>query len=434
MGVAVERISASQPRRGRSPQLPSEAIVQEILRFNQGRDPRRLRLKYTAMRASAFAFLRGTCHLFYAGMPAEPILHSAPLAWVCGDLHLENFGAYKGDNRLTYFDLNDFDEACLAPCTWELLRMLTSIFLAGDELGSTEGDAVKLCRAFLEAYCAQLSGGKPRWIERPLAQGLIRDLLQDLKRIQRAKFLDKRTIDKGKHRRLRVDGKHALETLERERTQVEKQLARFARGQKHADFYRVLDMADRIAGTGSLGVKRYAVLVEGRGSPDGNFLLDVKEALPSAPARHLTIPQGSWANEAQRVVTLQCAMEAIAPALLTTLEIGGRPYVLRELQPIEQRVNLAAHRGSLGKLEIVIRSMGDLTAWSELRVAGWRGSATREELSDFGADARWCKQLLGLARQRSRLMTGYWQEYCVAYDAGAFADESPGKRQAAISR
>ena len=78
--------------------------VEAIRRYNQGRDPRRLELKYKAMRGSAFAFLRGSCHLFYAGLPSDALLHKAPAAWISGDLHLENFGAYKGDNRLVYFD------------------------------------------------------------------------------------------------------------------------------------------------------------------------------------------------------------------------------------------------------------------------------------------------------------------------------------------
>ncbi|HEV2212792.1 MAG TPA: DUF2252 family protein, partial [Gammaproteobacteria bacterium] len=293
--------------------MPATAVVDQILRFNQGRDPRRLELKYRAMRSNPFAFLRGSCHLFYADLPALSLLQNAPLAWISGDLHLENFGAFKGDNRLVYFDLNDFDEACLAPCSWEPLRLLASVLLAGDTLGYRERDALKLCRAYLEAYCTELAAGKPRWIERPLAEGLIRELLQDLKRTQRRKFLDKRSSLKGKRRRFKLDGKRGLPTDKREREQVELHLERFARTQKHPGFYRVLDVADRIAGTGSLGVHRYAVLVEGRGSPDENFLLDIKEALPSAPCLHLKVPQPKWDSEAARVVTLQRNIEAIAP-------------------------------------------------------------------------------------------------------------------------
>jgi uncharacterized protein (DUF2252 family) len=401
----------------------SYSPVKEILRFNRDRDPRRLNLKYKAMRASAFTFLRGTCHLFYAGLPAEAVLQRAPLAWICGDLHLENFGAYKGDNRLVYFDLNDFDEACLAPCTWDPLRLLASVFLAGSTLGYGEREAIRLGRSFLHVYATQLREGKPRWIERPLAVGLIRDLLRELKGTKRAKFLERRTTLEGGRRRLQVDGRRALKTPLRRGRQIAAHLARFARNQEHPGFYRVLEVADRIAGTGSLGVERYAVLVEGRGSPDGNFLLDVKAALPSATVRHARVPQPKWASEAERVATLQRNIQAIAPALLSTLTIGGRSYVLRELQPVEQRLNLSAWKRRLTRLELIFRSMGELTAWGQLRSAGWRGSAQREALSGFGAQRQWGNELLELAHQRSRLISRYWNEYCAAFDAGELAIE-----------
>jgi uncharacterized protein (DUF2252 family) len=50
-------------------------------------------------------------------------------------------------------------------------------------------------------------------------------------------------------------------------------------------FFEVLDVAHRIAGTGSLGLERYVVLIEGKGSPNGNYLLDLKQSLASSLAR-----------------------------------------------------------------------------------------------------------------------------------------------------
>ena len=90
-------------------------VISEIRTFNAGREVERLKLKYQKMRKDPFSFLRGSCHLFYKRLPEFRLFKSAPLVWVCGDLHLENFGSYKGNNRLTYFDLNDFDESALAP-------------------------------------------------------------------------------------------------------------------------------------------------------------------------------------------------------------------------------------------------------------------------------------------------------------------------------
>ena len=101
--------------------------AQQLKTFNAGREPQRLQLKYAAMRASPFAFLRGSCHLFYARMARGGVHKGAPVGWLCGDLHLENFGSYQGDNGLVYFDINDFDESALAPLTWDLVRLLASV-------------------------------------------------------------------------------------------------------------------------------------------------------------------------------------------------------------------------------------------------------------------------------------------------------------------
>ena len=97
--------------------MPTIDILSRIQAYNSNRDAERLAMKYRKMRADPFVFLRGTCHLFYERLAGLDIDLKAPATWVCGDLHLENFGSYKGDNRLAYFDINDFDEAALAPCS-----------------------------------------------------------------------------------------------------------------------------------------------------------------------------------------------------------------------------------------------------------------------------------------------------------------------------
>src|SRR6266700_687104 len=107
-------------------------VAERIKQFNTGRLPEFLSIKYKGMKESAFRFFRGTCHLFYEDMSTLPPLPPAPVSWVCGDLHIENFGSYKGDNRLEYFDLNDFDESLQVPVTWEVARLLTSILLAAE--------------------------------------------------------------------------------------------------------------------------------------------------------------------------------------------------------------------------------------------------------------------------------------------------------------
>src|ERR1700676_2091506 len=70
-------------------------VLERIERYNRGREPERLAIKYARMRSSPFVFLRGTAHLFYEDWPRRSPLNKAPKTWICGDLHLENFGGYK---------------------------------------------------------------------------------------------------------------------------------------------------------------------------------------------------------------------------------------------------------------------------------------------------------------------------------------------------
>ena len=120
------------------------SIVERIQRYNAGREPERLARKYEAMGQSAFGFLRGTSHLFHEDWNGGAVLDRTPAAWITGDLHLENFGSFKGDNRLAYFDLNDFDEATLAPCARDLARMLTSALVAARSLKLKEREGRRL--------------------------------------------------------------------------------------------------------------------------------------------------------------------------------------------------------------------------------------------------------------------------------------------------
>lgn len=171
-----------------------DEIVDSILKYNAHREAERVAMKFRAMRENAFSFMRGSCHLYYEDWPFQDMrLNDAPAAWICGDLHLENFGCYKGDNRLVYFDLNDFDEAVLAPATWELGRWLASMLVAADSLKLPEIDAERLCQTGLASYSAALVAGKARWLERDTASGMIKSLLNPLRMRHREAFLNSRT-------------------------------------------------------------------------------------------------------------------------------------------------------------------------------------------------------------------------------------------------
>ncbi|PCE23300.1 hypothetical protein BWP39_26865 [Paraburkholderia acidicola] len=399
-------------------------IAQQIAAFNTGRDPERLAMKYKLMRTSPFVFLRGTCHLFYARLPAGSVLDTSPTVWICGDMHLENFGSYKGDNGLIYFDINDFDEACLAPSLFELIRLLTSVLVGASDLNVSRAEALALCHTAIDAYASALTVGKARWIEEETSTGMVRDLFDALHARTRVDYLNRRCDVKGKRRVLRIDGKKALPVDDSTREKVTAFMDDFASHLETPGFYRVLDVARRIAGTGSLGVDRYVMLVEGKGSPDGNYLLDLKQALSSSVVPHVKTKQPKWASEAQRVVAVQQRVQAVSQAFLHAVEYEKRPYVLRGLQPSEDRVALSAWNGKLPRLEAVVNSMAQLCAWAQLRSGGREGSAIADDLIAFGSRKDWQLPLIELATQCEAQIAADWKTYCDAYDSGAFKVET----------
>jgi uncharacterized protein (DUF2252 family) len=397
------------------------SVAERIRRFNQGRDPERLRRKYEAMRQSPFVFLRGTCHLFAEDWPRSGALNAAPLAWLCGDLHFENLGAFKGDNRLEYFDLNDFDDAILGPCTWDVARFLTSLLVGTRGLGLQRRQVVALARTFLAAYAGALGGGKARWVERETARGMVKDLLAGVQSRKRKQLLKKRTVLQGGRRRLRVDGMYALPASAADRRTVVAFMGAFAARQSQPEFFNVLDVARRIAGTGSLGVERYVILVEGKGSPHRNYLIDLKSALPSAWQPYLRVAQPLWRTEAERVVAAQERAQAASPALLQAVDIGPTSFVLRELQPREDRLSLAHWQGKLRRLETVMTTMGEIVAWAQLRGSGRQGAAVADAFIEFARQQKWQRTVLDYAESYAHQVEGDWRNFCEAFDAGSLA-------------
>ncbi|MDE2309215.1 MAG: DUF2252 domain-containing protein [Betaproteobacteria bacterium] len=410
------------------PSQRSSGVIDAIFSNNAGRDSERLALKYAKMAQSPFIFLRGACHLFYDGLPDSPLFRDAPLAWCCGDLHFENFGSYKGDNRQVYFDINDYDEAALAPLTWDMIRLLTSIQCGAEALNATHAESLAASQSCLDAYRSALINGKPLWVERETSGGLVNVLLTTLQGRERAAFLGKRTIRKSRRRSLRLDGVKALPASDAQNKTVTEFMDRFAATQPSPKFFQVLDIGRRIAGTGSLGVERFVVLVEGKGSPDGNYLLDIKEAKPSAMVPHLArlgIKQPAWSDEANRVVSIQNRLQAVDHAFLHPVKLDGLPCILRGLQPSEDRVSIGEWGKKLDRLREVVATMGRILAWDQLRASGRSGSASADELIAFAQRGDWMKEMLNVATEITLTTQQQWKIFTEALSSQQSAEPTP---------
>ena len=401
--------------------MSAKPNVADIIRaYNAGREPERLTMKLATMRATPFGFLRGSAHLYWQRVLQAGVAATAPPAWCSGDQHLENFGTYRGDNGLVYFDLNDFDEAALAPCDWEILRLLTSILIAAPSLHLTKADARELAKLVANAYRHELTIGKARWIERKTATGAIDTLMAALKKRRQTRLLDRRTVLKKGQRHLDPDSTRMLPVADPDRAALQRFATALAKTHGADNYFTLIDAARRIAGTGSLGMSRFVLLLEGTGSPEGNVLLDLKAASASSMVGIPGIVQPKWSNDAERIVAIQQRCQAIAPGQLRAVPFEGKAYVLKELQPDADRLNLARIAADREQLADAFQTMGHLVAWAQLRSSGRDGSAPADGLISFAkGEPGMATRLVGTARDMAAIVLEDYHAFCEEADVTA---------------
>jgi len=131
------------PRRSLAQLTPSRRSATEILLAqNADRLPELVPLRFARMLADPFSFYRGSAAVMAADLAASP--SSGIEIMCCGDAHISNFGIYAAPHRSIVFDLNDFDEAAVAPAEWDVKRLITSVIIGGRHAGHP-AKAVRRC-------------------------------------------------------------------------------------------------------------------------------------------------------------------------------------------------------------------------------------------------------------------------------------------------
>ena len=317
----------------------------------RGRVPALIALKYRLMAESPFGYFRGAAWVMAADLARLPATEID--CQLCGDAHVRNLGAYAAPDGRLVFDLNDFDETVRGPFEWDLKRMAASLVLAGRAAGHQDGSARRAAEACVLRYAGQMRvfAGMPL-VEVNRFQvhrlGLARPVHEALAKAERATPLHalerltepasqrpgaSRRFRESKPMLTRVTGAHAVEVLAalaayRERLEPQRR--------RLLDFYRPVDVAFKVVGTGSVGLRDYCVYFEGNGPGDPLFL-QIKEEPAAAYAPYLA-PAQSPAHNGQRVAEGQRAIEIQIDPFLGWTQMDGRDYLVRQLND---------HKGSI---------------------------------------------------------------------------------------
>ena len=330
------------------------------------RVPDLIPLRYARMGVSPFTFYRGAALVMADDLAATPA--TGITTQLCGDAHLANFGLFGSPERRLVFDINDFDETFPGPWEWDVKRLAASVELAGRDNGHTDKQrrkAVEACVAAyrasmaelartttLDAWYAHLSAddlttwfgsriprSRREEVSRAVAKAYTRSNLGALGRfveerdgapVLRAEpplvvplreLVAEGTESKDVPKRLRGLLADYRTTLDPDRRVL-------------LDRFRLVDVARKVVGVGSVGTRCWMLLLLGDGLNDPLFL-QAKEAGASVLERYVQHPAPD--NEGRRVVEGQRLMQAVGDIFLGWVRVAGfdgatRDFYVRQLR------------------------------------------------------------------------------------------------------
>jgi uncharacterized protein (DUF2252 family) len=379
----------------------------------RGRVPALVALKNELMAASPFAYFRGVVPVMAYDLSL--IANTGICNQLCGDAHVRNLGAFAAPDGRLVFDINDFDETIVGPFEWDVKRMATSLMLAGRSAGAKNLHCRDAAAVFLERYRTMMGAfarmpvlevaryqvhrlqnvlplqGILRMAERATPMHTLLTLTEVEGEASKATKSTKTTAKKKAAAPLqprvfktmppmltRVKGElgeQVMESLTKYAESLQPERRHFLAQ------YRPVDVAFKVVGTGSVGLRDYVVMMEGNGAKDPLFL-QIKEetesgyaAYVSAKARRVGLHNG------RRVVDGERAMQLQSDPFLGWTTLNGRDYLVRQLNDHKASIQLETLKAT-GLLDYAavcgeMLARGHARAGDSSMIAGYLGRSTR---------------------------------------------------------
>jgi uncharacterized protein (DUF2252 family) len=316
------------------------------------------------MSVSPFTFYRGSAAVMASDVGSMP--NTAITVQLCGDAHLSNFGLFAGQDRSVIFDVNDFDETNPGPFEWDVMRLAASFMLAAQDNSFTEQEANDITRlaassyrvamaeyarmsdlaiwydristATLEQWAAQVGGDKgTKQINKVIGKAQSRDGWSAITKLTevvdgKRQFLDQPPV------LVRItdgDDLHPwLDTLmDKYRSELQSDRRELIRR------YQVVDFGHKVVGVGSVGLRAFVLLLQGRDEND-LLVLQAKEAVQSVLEPYTK--SCVYEHQGQRVVEGQRLMQAASDAFLGWVQApNGRQFYVRQLRDMKWSPDIA---------------------------------------------------------------------------------------------
>jgi uncharacterized protein (DUF2252 family) len=339
-------------------------------------------VRYARMLGSPFAFLRGGAAIMAADLAANGKTTGINVQ-ACGDMHIANFGIFASAERNLVFGINDFDETLPGPWEWDLKRLVASVIAAGRFLGANKSlceesvmAAVKTYRKRIRQYAYM--GNLELWYSTINENDILKSLTPS------ARSGAEKIISKARQRTHMqvlgkltdlVDEKFLLkenapfivrETKTETGRTIKEALGLFLESyfSSLADDrktllknYRIVDVARKVVGVGSVGTRCWIIFMIGNNSDDPLFL-QLKEAQPSVLEPYLS--KSIYSNQGQRVVAGQRLIQGAPDIFLGWGEQGGMQYYVRQLRDMKGGVEFDPKKVKIENMD----QYSSLCAWA----------------------------------------------------------------------
>ncbi len=411
-----KRISLGQSQRKRTsradlavwqPKLRRADPLHILANSMRGRVPALIPIKYDRMVASPFGFYRGAVPIMACDLSLGP--NTGILTQLCGDAHVRNLGAFASPDGRLVFDINDFDETIRGPFEWDVKRMATSLMLAGREAGAKIGPCRDATLVFLKSYRTTMHN----FAQMPVLElahyqvhrlQTVKPISQILRLAERATPLHNLdALTQPAHQKKLSP--RIFKTIEPILTRVRGNQARAVLGSlvSYAESlqpelrhflaqYTPIDVAFKVVGTGSVGLRDYCIYLQGNGDNDPLFL-QIKEEAFSAYAPYL-VHAPTPSHQGCRVVNGQRAMQFQSDPFLGWTTIEGRDFLVRQLNDHKAAIALNELNIKPAALLEYAALCGETLARGHARsgdpstIAGYIGTSPRfdEAIAHFAAE------------------------------------------------
>jgi uncharacterized protein (DUF2252 family) len=321
-------------------------------RSDAGRLKKLIPIRYGRMLQSPFTFYRGAAGIMAADLARTPA--SGLKVQACGDCHLLNFGGFATPERSVIFDINDFDETSPGPWEWDVKRLAASIVLAARSNGLSDAqarDCVLSCARRYREHMHQFSQMDPlqTWYAETTAADFLESLPKALRKNVR-KRIEKTASHSGSEYdfpklagsvggQIRITDQpplifHPASIGGAEATATLDELFHVYRDSLSPDHrllldqYRLVDVAIKVVGIGSVGRRCWIALMMSGGNE--SLFLQFKEAVQSVLEPYAG--KSAYPHHGQRVVMGQRLMQPASDIFLGwATAANGRQFYVRQL-------------------------------------------------------------------------------------------------------